>query len=244
MQFVAREVVGDKKSLIHNLDPRTKMVLLAITVATSLLLDDLPPLFLLCFVASFFIRNNLRVLIYLVAMIVSAWVLTVLLLFLIGAESSNAFYSLRFFLRFLAISNMGLSLALTTSANALFRGLEKMRVPHSIILMLTLTFRFIFIFNEACKNALYSLKSRGIQLKFSTIVKELSLVLRGITIPLTICMIKTSRDLVSALETRAYGSFTRTSFRDLSFRRIDLLFIVGFLAFACFLVIFGMVYHS
>ena len=232
----------EQKSIIHRLDPRTKVALIASTATTSILLDSPLLLGVLWLITALLLllSKNIRTLIFLTVMLAYLWGFTAGLLFLIGANGEASLHSLKFFLKAGAIVNTGLLLAFTTPTNILFNSLEKLKMPRPIILMLILTYRFIPIFMQAAMDALDSLRMRGVSLKVGSFIREPGLFSRGIAIPLTMSMVRSSRDLAAALEARAYGNpGKRTSFKEVKFCAADWLFISGFLAFPCALLILG-----
>ena len=231
---------NSKKSVIHKLDPRTKIILIPITVVTVSLLNNYLYLSLFCLTVALFLAlsNNIRPLSFLATLCFFGWCFTLIILYLMGCYQEWVISSSKFFFRVFAIACAGLSLAFTTTTNVLFRGMEELKIPRPLILMLVLTYRFIRVLTGISKDVVDALKVRGVQLTISNFLKQPNLFSRGIVIPLIISIVKFSRDTIAALEARAYGNpVRRTSFREIKFHVIDILFICIFLGFSISLLL-------
>jgi energy-coupling factor transport system permease protein len=230
-----------ENSLIHNLDPRTKLIAVFMLM-TAFLLSYKPLLLLSYVVLSAFIIvlsklplslvfRNLRpfVWIFLLTLVVHLfwtpgrvfWSLPVLG---IDLTVEGLFMGLVFSLRLVLLIIIAAVLTLTTSPieltdalEKLFSPLSKLKVPiHEIVMMLTLSLRFIPTLLEEAQRLKNAQISRGASFE-GNIVKKMKNVI-PLILPLFISAFRRADDLALAMDSRCYaGGKNRTTFKQLSF---------------------------
>lgn len=236
-----------KKSIIHHLDPRTKiiwvffyliMAFAAVGFYSLLLVFGLLFLFLLLSKTNFFeLFSAIRPLIFLI-------VFTAFLnIFYI--QGGHVFYSFYFFqitsrgvasafaimVRLFCLVSASSLLTLVTSLDDLVFALEKMMGPlkkiklpvSEISLMIMITLRFIPAFSQELQNITDAQKSRGARFDQGNLFKRIKSYF-PLILPLFMSAFKKAFELTEAIESRAYSAkITRGHFKNLSFSFNDLL---------------------
>ncbi|QUH22459.1 energy-coupling factor transporter transmembrane protein EcfT [Methanobacterium alkalithermotolerans] len=216
-------------SLIHRLDPRTKLILV---VAITLMCTIINNIFLLLSIGA-----GLIILLTFSKTLkrVSA-LLGFFLIFAAAAISLTAIitrdinYALEYFSPFLArffiIICAGLLFAFTTPPQRFAQSLQQMRIPTSITFTLGITLRYIPTLAREAESIFQSLKLRGIHLSKWDYIRRPSMIYRGIIIPLIIRSIKLSDEIAIAAESRAFKSNkSRSSLKKLTIGKNDVLFL-------------------
>jgi len=198
-----------KDAFLHNLDPRSKLILALVYTICSLLFTNIIPLFLLF--------------------------LTLLPLVLIGKLSKEWFKSIRglsflfiliivlntFFLSFsyaigmiiriiIMISSFSLFF-LTVDPNELTLSLISMKIPFEFAFSFSLAFRFVPTISIEAQNIIDAQQSRGYELRKKGIIRQVKN-LFPLLIPLIICSVKRAFNVAEALESRAFGSRKERSY--------------------------------
>ncbi|MEM4447310.1 MAG: energy-coupling factor transporter transmembrane component T [Nitrososphaerota archaeon] len=219
-------------TFLNGVDPRVKLVFVAAVSVLSLALSSFTSLLFLALLPTLTLslaRALGRARFFIVSFLVFS-ALSVFVVYLLRFGSALEFA--KFFVRVFAVMNAGLFFAFTTSPNKFSRGLEKLKVPRSVSFTLTLTIRFIPVFLKEAEEVLSSLKVRGVKLGIRGFIKNPKVVLRSLTIPLIVRMVKTSDDLASALESRGFGSpAKKTSLHEVKVGKVDLAFLSITMAF-------------
>lgn len=225
-------------TLLHRVDPRVKLVFVVTVSVLSVALGSFTSLLFLVLLPTFTLalaRALSRARIFIVSLLVLS-VLSVLVVHFMRFGSTMEFA--KFFARVFAVMCAGLFFALTTSPSKFSRALEKLRVPRSVSFTLTLTIRFIPVFIGEAREVLSSLRMRRVELGLRGLIRNPGVLLRSMTIPLVIRMMKTADDLASALESRGFGSpAKRTSLQELKIRKFDLAFLSITMAFLVVLLL-------
>lgn len=198
-----------KDAFLHNLDPRSKLILALVYTICSLLFTNIIPLFLLF--------------------------LTLLPLVLIGKLSKEWFKSIRglsflfiliivlntFFLSFsyaigmiiriiIMISSFSLFF-LTVDPNELTLSLISMKIPFEFAFSFSLAFRFVPTISIEAQNIIDAQQSRGYELRKKGVIRQVKN-LFPLLIPLIICSVKRAFNVAEALESRAFGSRKERSY--------------------------------
>ena len=233
------------KSIIHRLDPRTKLVLLvvyivALFLAVSWISYGVMFVFLsVCIAISrvkikAFIRG-LKPLIFILfftaflnifftageTVLVSFWRITITL-----EGLTRAFFML---MRILMLVTGTFLLTYTTSPISLTDGLEsllsplkKIHIPvHELSMMMCIALRFIPTLIEETDKIMSAQKARGVDFESGNLMQRVRALI-PILVPLFICAFRRADELATAMECRCYhGGAGRTKMKLLSYKFLD-----------------------
>jgi energy-coupling factor transport system permease protein len=232
------------ESVIHRLDPRVKLCLLACMTVLAFLAASyaaMAALFGLLALAAVFSRIPAAKLLKAVAP------LTVLLLFpmifnlFYTTEGEPCFelgfllvtdvglfrgilFSLRLFLLFAAATLLTLTtspIAMCDGTAALLRPLERVRVPVSDISMVaSIALRFIPILFDSYASVRKAQTARGARFAQGSIVARLR-VIPSLMVPLFVISLRQAEDLALAMESRCYSGRERSHYHELRLTRLD-----------------------
>jgi energy-coupling factor transport system permease protein len=233
-------------SFVHRLDPRTKI--LAITFIMAALLFTLDVLVLASFsVFSILfilfsrlpvnlVLRNLRpfLLLFLITMLVhlfwtegEALAVIPYVNWEISREGINlgAIYTLRLGLLIVFTAVLSLStspIELTDALEKMLAPLKKIKVPsHEIVMMLTLSLRFIPTLLEEAERIKNAQISRGASFDGSLVKRAKSIV--PLVLPLFVSAFRRADELAYAMDSRCYtGGEGRTTFKELRFQASDI----------------------
>ncbi|MFX0140027.1 MAG: energy-coupling factor transporter transmembrane component T family protein [Candidatus Hodarchaeota archaeon] len=225
-----------KKSFLHNLDPRAKLVFSIVYTISALLFTEIIPLL--------FIFLSLIPLI-LIGKLFKQWIksirgLSFLILFIVILNT--LFISLSFaiamILRIYIMVSAFSIFFLTVDPNDLALSLISMKLPYEFAFSFSLAFRFVPTIAIEAQNILDAQQSRGYELQKKGLISQIKN-LFPLLIPLIICSIKRAFNVAEALESRAFGSKKERSYyysikyklRDWGFT----LYLLLFLAFSIFI---------
>ncbi len=244
-------------SFIHRLDPRTKLVCMTFLM-TALLLSREPVL--LCAFAIFsavvvilsripvrFVLRNLRPFVWLFVITLffhlfwtSGRILTQIPIIGVDVTHEGMQMGLTYSTRLGLLIILAAVLTLTTSPiemtdalERLFAPLKRFHVPtHEIVMMLTLSLRFIPTLMEEAQRLKNAQISRGASFD-GTLLQRIRSVI-PLILPLFISAFRRADELALAMDSRCYiGGEGRTSFSRLKFGRSDyLVFVVSSLSLA------------
>ena len=241
--ILGRYIPGD--SIIHRLDPRSKLLAMFLLIVISFWANN-PITNLLLFVVtgifislsgvplSFFIKG-LRSMFFLIAFT------TIFQLFFItggqvlweigfikitshGIEQAGIifcrFVLIIFFSTLLTLTTMPLSLA--TAVESLLSPLKRFKVPvHEIGLMLSMSLRFVPTLMDDTIRIMNAQKARGVDFCEGSIIQKVKAMI-PILIPLFATSLKRADSLATAMEARGYqGGVGRSQYRQLSWMRKD-----------------------
>ena len=241
--ILGRYIPGD--SIIHRLDPRSKLLAMFLLIVISFWANN-PITNLLLFVVtgifislsgvplSFFIKG-LRSMFFLIAFT------TIFQLFFIsggqvlweigfikitshGIEQAGIifcrFVLIIFFSTLLTLTTMPLSLA--TAVESLLSPLKRFKVPvHEIGLMLSMSLRFVPTLMDDTIRIMNAQKARGVDFGEGSIIQKVKAMI-PILIPLFATSLKRTDSLATAMEARGYqGGVGRSQYRQLSWMRKD-----------------------
>jgi energy-coupling factor transport system permease protein len=239
-----------RDSVVHRLDPRTKMLVTGCYLILIVLLKRTIPLISCFFILILFFRlSELSPLIPLRN--VRSFILLLLLTFLIHAGSTpghplfqitgvmtvtsegivrGCLYAFRIVL----LISYAHFLTLCTSPMEFTDGLERVMRPlrrlhfpsHELAMMISISLRFIPIMLEEVERIQRAQISRGARFDGNIIRRIRSLI--PIVIPLMVSTFRRANDLSLAMDSRCYqGSGSRSSFQELILGKNDWLAIIG-----------------
>lgn len=229
--------INEEDSILHRLDPRTKIglligvTLLSVYINNIALLLTLEILLLVLAIISKTFRSMIR---FLLLFFIFGFIAVGMLALITGNFNYSLFSFSPFFARFGIMITAGLLFAFTTSPNNLAHALEKMRLPAPFSFTLTISLRYIPTLAREAGSIMNALKLRGINLSAWDIIRRPSYFYRGLIIPLLIRTLKLSDEIAIAAESRGFnGGKGRSSLKT---------FEIGFndLSFAFFMTLSGL----
>lgn len=249
-------------SLIHRLDPRTKLVGTICFIISLFLVDNfigylLAGLFLFAVIRlskvpfKFMIRGMKAILFLLIIAVVFN-------LFLTPGEVIWSFWKLQITKEGIRLAVfMGIRLCflimgssvmtLTTTPNNLTDGLEKLlgplkklKVPvHEIAMMMSIALRFIPILLEETDKIMKAQIARGADFESGNLIKKVKSLV-PLLVPLFISAFRRANDLAMAMEARCYrGGDHRTKMKPLIYQKRDYLAYVIILLYLILCVVLG-----
>ena len=241
--ILGRYIPGD--SIIHRLDPRSKLLAMFLLIVISFWANN-PVTNLLLFVVtgifislsgvplSFFIKG-LRSMFFLIAFttifqlfFISSgqvlWEIGFIKITSHGIEQAGIifcrFVLIIFYSTLLTLTTMPLSLA--TAVESLLGPLKRFKVPvHEIGLMLSMSLRFVPTLMDDTIRIMNAQKARGVDFGEGSIIQKVKAMI-PILIPLFATSLKRADSLATAMEARGYqGGVGRSQYRQLSWMRKD-----------------------
>ena len=221
-------------SPIHELDPRSKAVYVAVLSVLSIVYSD--PLILaillvlqipLVYIAKVmrFWLNSLRGSTFLAVFIFAVNLLTSYL-YMGGFTLEGLLTATAMTLRFILLMGVFSLFFLTTTPEDLSLALEKLRIPYDICFAFTAAMRFVPDIALEAQSIMDAQKSRGLELERGGFIERIRKTL-PILVPLFIRSFQRSLELAEAMESRAYGAIEkRTSLYELKMARNDYVFMI------------------
>ena len=223
-----------KNSILHNLDPRAKLVFSIVYTICALLFTEIIPLL--------FIFLSLVPLI-LIGKLFKQWIksirgLSFLIIFIIILNT--LFISLSFaiamILRIYIMISAFSIFFLTVDPNDLALSLISMKIPYEFAFAFSLAFRFVPTIANEAQNILDAQQSRGYEMQKKGLINQIKN-LFPLLIPLIICSIKRAFNVAEALESRAFGSRKeRTYYYSIKYTLKDWIFTMYLLLFLTFII--------
>ncbi|MBQ8289833.1 MAG: energy-coupling factor transporter transmembrane protein EcfT [Clostridia bacterium] len=246
-------------SILHRLDPRTKLLLSLLYIIGVFLLNT-PMAFILYTLITLSLilasRISMRVILKGIKPIVIVLIFTMIINILLTSGEGEPLFSFlifavykegiirAFFMAYrviMLIVGSSVLLTYTTSPIALTDGLESLLSPlklikvpvHLFAMMMTIALRFIPTLIEETETIMNAQKSRGANFTEGSIIKR-ARALIPILVPLFVSSFKRAEELAVAMECRCYrGDVGRTKMNKLKYRPRDILWLtVGALLFA------------
>jgi energy-coupling factor transport system permease protein len=205
---------------IHNLDPRSKFLLVVGFFATALMFTNI-------FVLIVVIISQIPVV--LLAKTAKRWLQSMRggllyagFIFIANLIFGTPFVqSIAFGIRFLGVVSAFSIFFMTTSADDLGLALEKIHAPYAIAFTFTTAVRLVPTMAIDAQTVVDAQRSRGLELDKGNFVKRIRNYI-PILIPLIISAIRRSVELAEALEARAFGATEkRTSIATLKMHLAD-----------------------
>ncbi len=223
-----------KKSFLHKLDPRAKLVFSIIYTVCALLFTEIIPLFLiflslvpLVLIGRLFKQwfKSIRGLSFLIIFIIVLNTLFISLSFAIAMI-------LRIYIMISAFSIF----FLTVDPNDLALSLISMKLPYEFAFSFSLAFRFVPTIANEAQNILDAQQSRGYEMQKKGLISQIKN-LFPLLIPLIICSIRRAFNVAEALESRAFGSKKeRTYYYSIKYTLKDWIFTLYLLVFLVFII--------
>ena len=252
------------KSVIHKLDPRTKLFGTLVFIISVFLFHSIAGYAVATvFLAGMILISTVPVKFIFKGLKAIFMILLITMVFNIFLTPGEALVSFGIF----KITKEGLSMAvrmairlvylvigsslmtLTTTPNQLTDGLEKslrplnkIHVPvHEIAMMMSIALRFIPILTEELDKIMKAQTARGVDFKNGSFLHRMKSMV-PIVVPLFVAAVRRANDLALAMESRCYhGGEGRTKMKPLKYCRRDLLaylFLALFLALMIYLGFF------
>ncbi len=215
-----------KDTMLHNLDPRTKLLMIIVFSIVAFMFDTILPFALLFGLLAFFLitgKISKRVI----------GGLKNLMGFLIFLLLFNTWF-MGFYDAFVTITRilfLMVSYALffqSTTPDDLSEALLKLKLPFEFAQAITLAFRFIPTLFLETQQIMDAQRSRGHDLDRGGIIQKIRN-LFPIVLPLIISSIRRAFSLAEALESRAFGTGERIPLYGLELRKVDYATMVGIL---------------
>jgi len=209
LEFLNAFKFQKKDTLIHNLDPRAKLLYSIIYSVSALMFTEIIPLLFIfiTLLPSIIIGKmikewirSIRGLSYLILMII------VLNTFFLSLS-----YAIAMILRIIIMISAFSIFFLTVHPNDLALSLISMKVPYPYAFSFSLAFRFVPTIAYEAQNIMDAQQSRGYEMKKSGLINQIKN-LFPLLVPLIICSIKRAFNVAEALESRAFGSNVERSF--------------------------------
>ena len=232
-------------TVVHRLDPRTKILLMIAYIVMVFLVQSLPAFLIpLLFVVAAILLANVPIRYVLSSikpmrgLLIFMFILnvlfyageTVLFQFWIIKITKEALLSAVFLtLRLLLLVSGTSLLTLTTSPIELTDGLERLLMPlsvlkfpaHEIAMMMTIALRFIPVLMEEVERIQKAQMSRGVDFSSGGLISRVKSLI-PILIPLFVSAFRRADELAVAMESRCYhGGTGRTRMHQLKMKNID-----------------------
>lgn len=246
--IIGKYVPGD--SLIHRLDPRTKLIMMFIYVFIVFLANNGWTYGLLtCFTCALFVLSRIPITFMLKGLKPILWVIvfTFLLHVLLTKEGhvvfqwfgievydkgiqQGAFISLRFLLLIVVTTLLTLTttpIEVTDGMESLLSPLKKWNIPvHELALMMSISLRFIPTLMEETEKIMKAQTARGVDFSSGPLSERMK-AMTALLVPLFISAFKRAEELAVAMEVRGYrGGNYRTKWRELTWKRADTVFML------------------
>ena len=231
-------------SLLHRLDPRTKIVLLFFFLAAIFVFDSpLAYAALTAFTAALIAVSRVPLLLMLKALKPLSWIIAFTFVIHLVSTQGDAFFHVWLFdftwqgaakgffiaLRLALLILLSALLTYTTSPLALTDALETLMQPlrrvgvpaHEIAMMMTIALRFVPTLIEEADKIMKAQQARGADLTEGSVIERV----KGfvpVLVPLFISAFRRADDLALAMEARCYrGGVGRTQMKALRISSID-----------------------
>jgi energy-coupling factor transport system permease protein len=250
-------------SVIHKLDPRTK-ILLATAFIVSVFLANNPFGFVLlgavCLLLMQMSRISFKVMLKGIKPIIIILIFTAIINVFLTTGEGEPLFQLAFIKVYkegiiravfmavrviILILGTSVLLTYTTSPIALTDGIEsllsplkKIKVPvHVFAMMMSIALRFIPTLIEETEKIMNAQKSRGADFSSGSLVKRAKALI-PILVPLFVSSFKRAEELATAMECRCYrGDNNRTKLVKLTYRGRDYAFMLAFVLFLSALIL-------
>jgi energy-coupling factor transport system permease protein len=240
-----------RASIVHQMDPRSKLLLIFTFVMIVFLANNFLAygiLFLYTFVfisltkvPFTYILKGLKPIIWI---IIFTFILHILMtkegdiLFTIGFLSiyeeglrQAIFISLRFLLLVMMTSILTLTttpIEVTDGMESLLQPFKRLGLPvHELALMMSISLRFIPTLMQETEKIMKAQTARGVEFTSGPLKERLKAVI-PLLVPLFINSFKRAEELANAMEARGYrGGEGRTKYRDLNWKFSDTMFLIS-----------------
>ena len=232
------ELYLDYNTVIHRLDPRTKLLLFLYAFIGLVLYEDplwMLPIALLLLLQTALARAwiNLWRLRYLL-LLLTLWSLVLWNLFVSGdtpiflfISKESLLFSIARTMLVLLMIVAGVNLVSTTRNEELVLGLIKFGLPYRVGFALSTSLRLVPTTADSLQTIAQAQRSRGLDLEGGNILERLRKWI-PLLIPVFITTIRSTNIFGMALESKGFGARPkRTFYLQIKFRRLDWILIVG-----------------
>ncbi|MHA1576639.1 MAG: energy-coupling factor transporter transmembrane component T family protein [Candidatus Thorarchaeota archaeon] len=222
-----------KESLIHQLDPRSKLALsMTLAVITLLFLNIIPLLIIFfCLIPLLAAAKSLRR--WATSMKGLSFLLIFIVIFntLLSTVENPLSFSITLAIRLLALMSSFSIFFLTVHPDELSQALIQMRVKFEFAFAMSMAMRYVPTLGQEAYAIMDAQRARGVEMDKGNILKRIRNIV-PIIVPLIIVSIRRALSIAESMESRGFGaSDNRTYMEKLSFRKRDwaVLFISIFL---------------
>lgn len=232
------------KSILHQLDPRTKIILLFALMILIFAAEGWAAYALLsCVMVVLIFLSQVPLMTVLKSVKPLSWIILFTLLihcvshdgevlakiYVFKLTTEGIIYGAMISLRLILLIVLASLLTFTTSPLQLTDAMEKLLSPlskigvpaHELAMMMTIAIRFVPTLLEETDKIIKAQKSRGLDFKSGGIVKRLQAMV-PILVPLFLSSFRRADDLAIAMEARCYrGGVGRTHMKELHLTRLD-----------------------
>lgn len=232
------------QSILHRLDPRTKIISLFILIVMIFVAQGWSAYFaFIALTASLIFLSKVPPLTVLKSVKPLAWIILFTLLihfvshdgevllkvYVFKVTTEGIIYGVQISLRLLLLITLSSLLTFTTSplqltdaTEKLLSPLKKIGVPaHELAMMMTIAIRFVPTLIEETDKIIKAQKSRGLDFESGNLLKRLRAMI-PILVPLFLSSFRRADDLAMAMEARCYrGGEGRTHMKQLRFTNLD-----------------------
>jgi len=220
-------IPGD--SVIHSLDPRTKLLMLVVfSIMSFLTTNPLVMGLIFAFIVLFVWKSGLIVKWFSSLRLVIPLIIFVFVLDLFFSRENSGFelisaqigfiplyategslcFSSAMVIRLLIIAGISFLFIMTTKYSDFVKSLHKMKVPPIISFSLGYALSSTTTLSRDANNVLDAQKSRGLKFEKGSVLKKADKLL-SLFIPLTVIMLNRSNQVSNAMQCRGYGSSER-----------------------------------
>lgn len=224
LEFLQAFKFQKKKSFIHNLDPRAKLLFSIVYSVSALLFTELVPLFVLFL--------TLIPLIFLGKMF-KEWMRSIrglssliLIIIVLNTYFISLAYAISMIIRIFIMITAFSIFFLTVHPNDLALSLISMKVPYEFAFSFSLAFRFVPTIAIEAQNIMDAQQSRGYEMKQTGLINQIKN-LFPLLVPLIVSSIKRAFNVAEALESRAFGTIkNRTYYYSIKYSVKDWMFTI------------------
>ena len=240
-------------SFLHRLDPRTKILSTTAYIFALFLFDSIwcyiinfvlvLSFYVICGISLKMVLNNVKPIlpILILTSIINLCLIqdgeVVFRMWVFSVTDRAIFFTTMVFFRVILLIFSSSLLTYTTLPVDLTRGIEKLMKPlakirfpvEEVAMMISIALRFVPTLVSEADKIISAQKSRGADMETGSLIKRAKCMV-PILIPLFVCAFKRADELAVAMESRCYRvGGQRTSYKNLSFKKLDILFALGFL---------------
>lgn len=217
-----------KDTFIHNLDPRTKLIMVIVLSAVSLMFFEIVPLLIILVINTILIAiaKSLREWYY----TLKGLLYLLILVFVFNYFLVSPIFGIITVLRLLALASSFSVFFLTVHPDDLTQALIQMKIPFDYAFSLSLAIRFVPTIAQESQSIMDAQMSRGLELQKGSLIQKARNYL-PILVPLIVNSIRRALQIAESLESRGFGAEEkRTYLYELKMRFSDYLVICLFLA--------------
>jgi len=208
-----------KNTIIHKLDPRTKLLLAIIYAILGIIFEDIFILLIIFISLLPFI---------LVGQLFKKWIKSIrgmtflfLLLIIFNTLFDSFSKSLSMIIRIMIMVSSFSLFFLTVHPDDLMLSLISLKVPYNIAFSFALSFRFVPTIAIEAQNIIDAQKSRGYEMEEGGLISQAKNLI-PLLIPLIVCSMKRAFHIAESLDSRAFGSTkNRTYYYSIFYTKKD-----------------------